>query len=84
VITTQYISFVRWAFEGLAYNEFTGQEFLVLPVKNATHPVYTSGTTVLASQNLQDARHWKSELILLAMIAGWRILGYLALRFNKT
>jgi ABC-type multidrug transport system permease subunit len=96
-----YLSYINWAFEGLAYTEFHDNLFLnststatnsTMAMPNSTMPMmamspnatYVDGDTILRNNNLESARHWRSELILLGMIGGFRILGYLALRFNKS
>jgi len=49
------------------------------PSTNAT----TTGEQALIDANLSSARYWKSEIILISMVIGYRIIAYFGVRRNK-
>jgi ABC-type multidrug transport system ATPase subunit/ABC-type multidrug transport system permease subunit len=72
-----YISYIRWGFDGLADNEFHGIDFV------APDGSIVTGQQALDNALLDDARYWISEIVLIGMIVAYRIIAYAGARFNK-
>jgi ABC-type multidrug transport system ATPase subunit/ABC-type multidrug transport system permease subunit len=89
-IWLEYISFMRYAFEGDAIALFSGQTFYCKPDQFVLDPVtgvplcpITTGEQVITSLGFQNGVIWQNIVVLLAMWVGYNLLAFLFLRFLK-
>ncbi|KAI9334977.1 ABC-2 type transporter-domain-containing protein [Obelidium mucronatum] len=89
-------NYQKWAWRAFVGNEFDGLEFRCDKVNNGNSPCYCAipsslepescsftGLDVLKNYGYDDFSYWKSGVCLVAIIVGFRIAFYIALRIRK-
>eukprot|EP00699_Malawimonas_sp_californiana_P000600 EC713924.1.p1 GENE.EC713924.1~~EC713924.1.p1 ORF type:complete len:87 (+),score=1.43 EC713924.1:170-430(+) len=64
-------------------NEFAGTTFACTPAQQLPGGVcpIPDGATEIANFNMSQVSLWQNAVVLLAMLVGWRLLAYIAIRF---
>eukprot|EP01061_Rhynchopus_euleeides_P002796 TRINITY_DN1214_c0_g1_i6.p1 TRINITY_DN1214_c0_g1~~TRINITY_DN1214_c0_g1_i6.p1 ORF type:complete len:688 (+),score=334.14 TRINITY_DN1214_c0_g1_i6:95-2065(+) len=75
----QKVSFIKWAFEGVAYNEFHGRALSCPDNGTAAATCSSSGDMLLENLDIGEARVWRSVLILVGYFVGLRLLTWFVL-----
>eukprot|EP00762_Andalucia_godoyi_P006405 ANDGO_02927.mRNA.1 ABC transporter G family member 22 len=78
------LSYVKYTYVGISLNELTGLKLNCQPseLKNGVCPI-PNGQTTIDSLGLDKYTITECALVLCAMIIGFRVIAYLALRFRK-
>lgn len=78
------LSYVKWAYVGISLNELSGLELYCKDdqLKNGACPI-TSGEQTIASLGLNKFTIGECIGVLFALIVGFRVIAFLALRFIK-
>ena len=74
------LSYVKYAFVGIAINELKG---LTITCPKGTKCQYTSGDQIMADNGYDDYSIGMCIGVLIALIIGFRFIGYVSLRYIK-
>lgn len=77
----KYISPFKYGYEVLVVNEFTGKTLVCDTGPECPHP---SGDQVIEYMSMTDVVVWENEMILLALIIGFKFIAYLMLRIRAS